>query len=228
MALKLKNNPHFTPPCFQKQTGVVLLVMLTILILGSSYMLVSKLNIRAQHDKQLRLTLMQLNRVTQAMLGYAVANGRLPCPDTNNNGFQNGPGCNAVEGGVPWLDLGIANNDAWGRALRYRADDNFTAATQPGTNSTSGLLIETLAGAVLSQTNPNAPVAIIFSCGPDGVPNDDNDANGVTNNNSNCLNPGTANTTYIKDSMQTNFDDLVVFIPKALLQSRMTRTGNWP
>jgi type II secretory pathway pseudopilin PulG len=224
--LTLNNSSGPCPAPTQK--GVVLLVMLTILILGSSYLFMRKLNSQSNTSKQNQQTSNRLNMIHDALLGYALTNGRLPCPDTDNDGLQNGPACNGVEGTVPGTDLGVLFLDAWGHPIRYRADDNFTAAIPSGPNPSSGLSIEALNGTLLSLASPDAPTAILFSCGVDGVPNNKNDANGIVNNNATCTNPGTADNSYIKDTAQTNFDDQLIWMTKAQLQARMTASGNWP
>lgn len=225
----LLKSSNINGPCpAQTQKGVVLLVMLTVLILGSSYLFVSKLNTLTNTSTQNLQTSKRLNLILDALFGYAATNGRLPCPDTDNDGLQNGPTCSGVEGGVPWVDLGVPFQDAWGRIIRYRADDNFTAAIPSGPNTSSGLRVETLTGTLLSLTNPNAPTAILFSCGVEGIPNDNNDANGLANSNFTCTNPGTADNIYIQDTVQANFDDLLIWMSKNQLQLRMTAAGNWP
>jgi len=80
-----------------------------------------------------------LDDVREALLGYAVAHGHLPCPDQlgDGDGLADGrvdgldvpaEGCRAgeYEGWVPWATLGVAPGDAWGRRLRYRVSREFT------------------------------------------------------------------------------------------------------
>ena len=211
-----------------QQKGAALIVLLVVLILGSAYLLVGRLNVVAPVLKQNNTTSERLNTIRAALLGYAVVHGRLPCPDISGDGHEDTP-CTSTDGVVPWLDLGVQYQDAWGHAFRYRANNNFTL-TPPVTNTTSGnLRVTDLAGTVLTSTDPAAPAAIIYSCGADGIPNDENDVNGVTNTNATCDNPGTGDTAlYVQDVMQSNFDDVLVWLTKAQLQARMTAAGNWP
>ena len=213
------------------QRGAALILLLVVFILGSAYVLVERLNVVAPVLKQNNTTAQRLNTIRDALLGYAVAHGRLPCPDTDAtpDGRQNGPPCNNADGVVPWLDLGVQYRDAWGRGIRYRANNNFTLAL-PLTNTTSGnLRVANLAGTVLTPADPVAPAAILYSCGEDGIPNGENDINGVSNTSATCDNPGTGDTAlYAQDVMQGNFDDVLLWLPKAQLQARMTAAGNWP
>jgi type II secretory pathway pseudopilin PulG len=84
----------------------------------------------------------QLDIVRDALYGFAMSNGRLPCPDesTPRNGRENTTSgtppfdCSVEEGVLPWVTLGIEGSDAWGQPLRYRvtpdfADDDGDAAS---------------------------------------------------------------------------------------------------
>lgn len=73
----------------------------------------------------------------EALLGFAAANGRLPCPattDTTGNESPEGGGiCTNPEGFLPAVTLGVAPVDgqgyaldAWGARLRYAVADSTT------------------------------------------------------------------------------------------------------
>lgn len=70
--------------------------------------------------------------VHRALTTFVQVNRYLPCPDTNGNGRENRNNtnfqCGNDVGKIPFLDLGIEGNDAWGSALKYavnkRADIN--------------------------------------------------------------------------------------------------------
>lgn len=212
-----------------RQRGAALIVLMVVFILGSAYFLMGRLNVMSDAMKQNHETVDRLNQIREALLGYAVANGRLPCPDTKAtpNGVQNGPACNGAEGVIPWVDLGIPSQDAWGRYIRYRADNNFTVATPtyPPTGG-SGISVSNLAGVPVITSEI---AAVIFSCGVDGIPNATNDKNGVPNTTASCIDTGAGDTTtYVQDHRQTNFDDALIFLPRALFQTRMTAVGIWP
>lgn len=199
-----------------------------------------------------------LDRVKEALIGYAVADAahRLPCPDTTGDGQQDftnanpapSPRCDAVEGFLPWRDLGVGASDAWGNRYRYRADDAFThsdgvrTAAQAGTTDTaetlSGLAVQDTAGAALTSGNPNAPAAIVYSCGPNQEPDLANDADGTPNSTMvppqlDCGNPGAADATFTQGSpidapAANDFDDLLVILSKYVLLNRLVQSGQWP
>lgn len=74
-----------------------------------------------------------MEEVKDALVGFAVLNGFLPCPDTNNDGQENrtagggpcvgtssGAGATTVwHGQLPWVNLGVTDVDGWGRRFTY-------------------------------------------------------------------------------------------------------------
>ena len=76
---------------------------------------------------RLRQARADLARAEEALYGFAITHGRLPCPDTGGDGVED-PGagsCAAEEGNLPWSDLGVARVDPWGNDYRYRVDARF-------------------------------------------------------------------------------------------------------
>jgi prepilin-type N-terminal cleavage/methylation domain-containing protein len=82
-----------------------------------------------------------LAEIRETILGYAVVNGRLPCPALANvasgaagaglEGTRAASGCTNIAGVVPWATLGVAETDAWGRRYSYRVTRAFTKAVPP-------------------------------------------------------------------------------------------------
>ena len=202
------------------------IVMLIIgLLLGGLLMPLSE---QVNHERY-RETEKQLNSVREALMGFALDQQRLPCPDTTGDGVEDSP-CADVEGSVPWLTLGVGRLDGWQRPLRYRVDANFYASIPDPANTTSGLAIQQQDGTALTAANPDAPVAIVFSCGRDGLANDENDAAGADL--PNCANPGGVNALYIQDAPNDDpanrFDDLLIWLSKNTLLNRLVSAGKWP
>ncbi|MES9843042.1 MAG: prepilin-type N-terminal cleavage/methylation domain-containing protein [Candidatus Sedimenticola sp. PURPLELP] len=170
-----------------------------------------------------------LEEIKGAILGFTLDQRRLPCPDTSGNGIENVP-CVDVEGTLPWVTLGVGRLDSWQRPFRYRVDAAFSVVVPDPANTTSGLTINDQAGTALSAPNPDAPVAVIYSCGRDGLANDDNDAAGVDT--PNCVNAGAVDTVYIQDvpndSTANYFDDILIFVSKNIVLNRMANAGKWP
>jgi prepilin-type N-terminal cleavage/methylation domain-containing protein len=83
-----------------------------------------------------------LKEIKEALLGYAVINGRLPCPDcpddatgtcnagTPNDGNEDRAGaplvCRTFVGNLPWVELQIDPEDAWDNYYTYHVSSDFT------------------------------------------------------------------------------------------------------
>ncbi len=128
----------------KQQSGAVVLAFMLVLIVGTSYLLVNKLNanlIRVGGEERTR---MALNQAKQALIGYAVmfpeidaksgtdpidGPGYLPCADINNNGSAGGS-C-SLSGGTsigrfPYKTLEAEDiKDSHGERLWYVVADNF-------------------------------------------------------------------------------------------------------
>ncbi len=89
----------------------------------------------------------QLDEIREALLGFAAANGYLPCPDTDGDGIENAPNrgaatllaCASVEGFLPWVTLGVQQTDAWGIRFRYRIKDEFARASAANSPAVGGV-----------------------------------------------------------------------------------------
>ena len=78
----------------------------------------------------------ELREIKEALIGFAVTNGRLPWPDTDftPDGLENvptpplatpPPPCTVCEGLLPWQTLGTGRTDPWGRMYLYRIAPEF-------------------------------------------------------------------------------------------------------
>ena len=194
----------------------------------------------AQIDRyRLRETEAALGNALEALLGYAAAHdNRLPCPDTDGDGMEDRPGpvsapCRGVEGELPRATLGVPGRDGWGRPLRYRGNDALTA---PGgiprpPNTRGGLRIDNpRTGERLTVGDPEAPAAILFSCGANGHPDDENDGTGGSP--VGCTNPLRPDPRYAHAVPgrpgSGGFDDVLVWMSKNVLLGRLVRAGTWP
>lgn len=75
--------------------------------------------------KEDRVTVKQ---VEEALLSFAMVNGYLPCPDTDNDGVENRDAnnyCSGVQGTIPFLELqNVGRQDAYGNGFLYAVNTN--------------------------------------------------------------------------------------------------------
>ena len=194
----------------------------------------------AQLDRyRLRETEAALGQALEALLGYAAAHGnRLPCPDIDGDGTEDQPGpatspCRGIEGELPRATLGVPGRDGWGRPLRYRGNDALTGPDgmprPPGTRG--GLRIDNpRTSERLTVSDPEAPAAILFSCGANGHPDGENDGTGGSP--AGCSNPLRPDPRYAHavpgPPGSGGFDDVLVWMSKNVLLGRLVRAGTWP
>lgn len=183
--------------------------------------------IELQHRNE---TLRQLDDIQQALMGYAIVNGRLPCPAlasiASNNANAGIADCSLTNGVIPWATLGISETDAWGRRFTYAASNSFTTANF--TLASNGNL--TIKTAATGGTNIATSIPALFaSHGPNGygaytsqgtqIPAS-SDPDEADNSN--------AGTLFVSHDSTPTFDDLVVWISPGILFSRMVAAGKLP
>ena len=110
-----------------------------------------------------------LERAREALIGFAVINGRLPCPDlttpeANATGVESGAcaggGAAFYVGRLPWVTLGIdAATDPWGAPhyIRYAVNAAYTQPFDLDTAPAAGgelRVFDSLAAAAACATGP--------------------------------------------------------------------------
>jgi prepilin-type N-terminal cleavage/methylation domain-containing protein len=189
-----------------------------------------------------------LDEIQQALIGFAIVNGRLPCPaSSTSNGAEDPAGgtCNhPYDGFVPAATLGLSGTDssgfavdAWNNRIRFAVtQSNSKAFTTSNGMRTTGLSTlnpdllvcssSTASGFNGSScgvnnaltSSPGVPV-VIFSTGKNGA--NSGGADEIANL--------AGNKTFIShNQVQNGFDDLVVWISPNILFNRMVATGMLP
>jgi prepilin-type N-terminal cleavage/methylation domain-containing protein len=215
--------PTFSQRGFTLTEMAVVLVIVALLIGSMILPLSAQQDMRYTEDTR-RL----MAEVSEALYGYAAShaagNGKpfLPCPDTDGNGTENrvGNACANQEGGLPWADLGLGRQDAWGNPLRYRVTAAFSSSATGFVLLSAGDLrvCETNACAV---TLGSALPAVIVSPGKNGA--------GTTTNVDELENlDGDTDFVLRLPGDTTGFDDLVVWLPQSILLNRMVSAGRLP
>jgi type II secretory pathway pseudopilin PulG len=188
-------------------------------------------------NRQIEYTQNVLEEAKRALVGYATLNNILPCPDTDypSDGIPNSPCTNSEEGYLPWQELGINGQDAWGSYVRYRPDQNFTSGIFPITSD--NLKIRNIAGLELSKPDEmdldnngsdeeySRVAVILFSCGKNTIP--DNGNGYFSSALSKCRNSNTPDATYVSDDLTDSFDDILTWIPRNVLINRLVNSNQW-
>ena len=199
----------------------------------------------AQIEQQRRSdTRKHLDEIQQALMGYAIINGFLPCPTTttdpaNANYGSADASCSAnptTEGYLPWKTLGVSEIDAWGNPRsnasapwtgywRYRIDRNFATALTLSTgfsadklsivNNSGNLITSGTSGCTATPTS-ECPIAIIYSTGPN-----------LTADGQNASIESTSGI-YQSDVPSPAFDDILIWISRPQLFNRLVTAGKLP
>ncbi len=190
----------------------------------------------------------QLDEIQQALIGYAVINGRLPCPAAPNaTGVESPAGggicTNLHNGFLPAATLGLPGTDsagyavdAWGNRIHYAVTgwgpNTFTTSNGMSTKGISNLSPDLLVCSTAPSTpgscnsgtslTSNGVPAVIFSTGKNGP---------LGNGPDEQANLDGTNVTFVSHTPTASpneFDDLVIWISPNILVSRMVATGKLP
>jgi prepilin-type N-terminal cleavage/methylation domain-containing protein len=123
------------------QNGFTLVEMAIVLMIVGLLLGGMLVPLSAQMDQRnVSDTQKSLAEIKEALIGYALANGRLPCPAVPStptgqtvSGVSAGTEvplssniCSILTGVLPWATLGVNETDAWGNRYTYRVDTNFS------------------------------------------------------------------------------------------------------
>lgn len=197
-------------------------------------------------QRQISETQKIMDEIREALMGHAIANGYLPCPDVTNDGVEDVNGGTGVcqvlngtiaTGNLPWVTLGLGGQDAWGNRFRYTVLSNFS---QRSPATPFSILTSATTLRVCSSQSCSAPlltdaaVAVVVSHGNNGLgaisaetnttraapTSPDEDEN--TNTNLDTVSRVRSNVA------GSEFDDVVVWLPKFTLINRMVAAGKLP
>lgn len=204
--------------------------------------------------------------IREALLGFAAANGYMPCPDVRTGGtapFNDGiedPNdgredatatglCSSIagsapnssaSGNVPWATLGLGMQDSWGNRFTYTVLESYARrapAVSFGLGTTGGLRVCTSSlpspCATTATTITTNAIAVIVSHGKNGL--------GAISATTNLPNPAATADEFENqnndrdvvsrthsDVNSSPFDDMVIWLPKFTLNSRMIAAGKLP
>lgn len=180
----------------------------------------------------------QLDAITETLTGFAITNGRLPCPAKPTlSGSDASAGledCSIASGHgtLPWATLGLPETDPWGNRFTYYAHTDFTAPLASGTLSSFAL--DSNGNANIRETSGAAND--IASALPAVVVCHGNRGNGAYRSNGAKITGATgdeaenadADLLFIARPPDDGFDDLLAWIIPSQLKSRMVAAGKLP
>lgn len=211
-------------------TLVELAVTLLVITILASLLLVpvsGREEARRRHDTEAMLA-----EIRDALIGFAIIHGRLPCPTraadpaSSKYGLEESAPCNFTEPGyLPWRSLGMAQHDAWGVERRnaadpwigywhYRVAPEFASGPVGiGTTTSTDLDVKDNLSSN-SMVDQKMLVALVFSTGPNQTPDKENAT----------FESGT-NPVYSHGEPTTTFDDLLLWISRPTLLARLAEAG---
>lgn len=222
---------------------IAMVLMIVALVLGGLLPTISS----QIEQKQINDTRRQLAEIQQALIGFAIINGRLPCPMPSTVTNPTAPkygveasSCSSAptaEGYLPWKTLNIPEIDSWGTKRtsssspwsgywRYRPDRNFTSAFSLSTGFAADKLsvvdnngsLLTSAPSGCKSSNPTTECPVAIVFSTGPDLTPDG-------KNSDFL---ATNDIYQSDVPTANFDDILIWISRPQLFNRMVTAGQLP
>lgn len=240
----------------ERQIGFTLVEMAMVLAIVALLLAGLLPTISGQIERQRRTeTIKQLDDIQQALIGFAIINGRLPCPATAaSNGLESlaaGTCTNFFDGFVPGATLGIASLnengqtiDAWNNPIRYAVTSFDGAITDVYTTNNGMQLVGIsnlspdlvvcvtatgIAGGACaagkSLTAGTGVPVVLFSTGPNGAYGGTGTDEAENLNNNNIF---ISHTPAASGAPNGEFDDLVTWVSHQALLSRMISANKLP
>lgn len=163
-----------------------------------------------------------------AIVGFAMINGRLPCPDNNGDGNEDACTANTFStistGNLPWATLGVKQNDSWQRRYLYTLNNGFSAPFLiNSTGNGAGIIrICTNAACTLLLEANNVPFVIV-SRGSNGgaTPAAGSDEDQNVNGDRDFVSKEIA-------TAGSTFDDVLGWVSTQFLMGKMVAVGKLP
>lgn len=118
----------------EREKGFTLIEISIVLVIASLLLgsLLGPLAAQVENSRR-KATISQIDHIRDALIGFSMGAGRLPCPDTDGDG-QEDPldgvgGCDATNGLLPVATLAINADDGWKQTLLYYVDNRFADDT---------------------------------------------------------------------------------------------------
>lgn len=244
------------PTVKQKDSGFTLVEMAIVLMIVGLLLGGLIPTLSAQMESQrINETRKSLAEIQEALVGFALTNGRLPCPANPaiatgqaGAGTERTPPCTGSNsaGVLPWTTLGVNQTDAWGYRYTYHVSSDYADAVGSATYG----------GCTPSTAPTQASFALCSSGSPDVLSAASGGTNVATNvpaiivshgkNGAGAYNPqgaqlpaggnadeqensdGSADNNYVSHTPTPDFDDQVMWLSNNILINRMVAAGKLP
>ncbi len=213
------------------EKGFTLVEVAIVLVIVGLMMSAFLMPLSAQLEQRQRAeTRAILEQAKEALVGYAIVNKYLPCPDTQATptgieGGRTANQCTNPEGVLPWQALGVSGQDGWGRYIRYRVTPAFSNTSTFFTLATPGTI--TVNSDISTLTNSAA--AVLISHGLNGLGAVQMSA--ATSTDEQINTDGNAvfmSHTPTPQGSANEFDDQVDWLSPNILFNRMVSAGKLP
>lgn len=203
--------------------------------------------LRAQLDaRNLAEAQRSLGDVREALLGFVAARGYFPCPAKSSaDGTENREAgqCKAGYAGfLPWVTLGTSRSDPWQHIWGYSVTPAFAKnlSFSLATNGSIRIQTRNSAGALTDLASQNAVAAAVVSYGRNGFGATSEDGGSVANSSSGNKNEDektniAIGSTLVSREQSQNvdapggeFDDILTWVPVAVVFNRMIAAGRLP
>ena len=163
------------------QGGAALLLLVAVLGLGAASLLMNAFSRNGAEAARQQRTLTALAQAREALIGFAAANGRLPRPAGSAvDGRERKDECASdadCSGYLPWVALGVAGLDAWGKVLRYSVTPEMSRAPIASVSAVANRVVlrrkaqgelAYVAGQAQCDVSAQCLPVVIFSQGKEG------------------------------------------------------------
>jgi prepilin-type N-terminal cleavage/methylation domain-containing protein len=234
-----RNNRGFTLVELAVVVAVVALLLGTLLVPLASQV----------EQRNITQTQKQLEEIKEALLGFAMVNGRLPRPATSDtDGKERDTACGNAQdctGLLPWVALGLPKADAWGKIYAYSVVPEYANAGFDFNTGGTLKTVQTRSPTGSLQNLATNQVAVVISFGAsnwgrteNGTDVADMSATNVDEDSNytkfHCATAGDC-TNFISRPAARNaaaaggeFDDLLAWVPHTILMTRMVVAGKLP
>jgi prepilin-type N-terminal cleavage/methylation domain-containing protein len=220
----------------------VVLVIVGLMLVGLLVPLSAQMDQRNYSE-----TRKSLEEIREALIGYGLSHGYLPCPTSSvSSGAEErtGSACTNRVGFLPWAELGVPKLDSWGHLYRYSvtpafADSSTKISLSPFSSRDITIQTRDDSGNLINLSNANNIPAVVVSHGKNGtwgyMDSGTQIGDSSTHNDDEDTNGSGAGTTFVSRNFSANtttsygeFDDIVIWVSPHVYLNRMVAAGQLP